>query len=424
MNNILITFGTTLGITIFNFIGGIITARLLGPVGRGELAAVILWPSILATISGLGISESLIYFSGKNKDRIPQLFSCSIIIAIVQSIIFMTIGYFLIPLFLKKYEPSVVHICQMYLVYIPLFFLTLYPTSLLQGTMKFKKFNFIRIIVIAFFVSGISLLALLGRVTVKNTVLVWITSEFMTLIICVIFLLQEKMISWQIDKMTLKDILSYGWKVHIGNISSLLNSRLDQILLSILLVPTMLGFYVIATTIAGIVSIIPQVFCFVAFPSISNQSNIQEKQKLFAKYFRFVFFLTFIVCFFILILSQWLIPIFYGKEFTDSIKPSQILSLTMFFAGCNIILESGFRALGKPLVSSKAELIGLVVSAIILPIFLIKFQIIGAAIATLITSLVCFSYLLKNSNFSFKDLFYFQSDDLRQVGKLIGLVKN
>ena len=41
---------------------GILTARALRPWGRGELAAMILWPLFVASITTLGVPSSLIYF--------------------------------------------------------------------------------------------------------------------------------------------------------------------------------------------------------------------------------------------------------------------------------------------------------------------------------------------------------------------------
>ena len=40
---------------------GIITARLLGPSGRGELAAMIMWPQFLAYCLTLGVPSALLY---------------------------------------------------------------------------------------------------------------------------------------------------------------------------------------------------------------------------------------------------------------------------------------------------------------------------------------------------------------------------
>ena len=47
------TFGAELGMQACMVVQGIITARALAPAGRGELAALLLWPRVLGWI-GLG----------------------------------------------------------------------------------------------------------------------------------------------------------------------------------------------------------------------------------------------------------------------------------------------------------------------------------------------------------------------------------
>lgn len=53
------TFATCVLIQGLTVVQGIIIARLLGPVGRGEYAAVILWPSVFAAIGIFGTNVAL-----------------------------------------------------------------------------------------------------------------------------------------------------------------------------------------------------------------------------------------------------------------------------------------------------------------------------------------------------------------------------
>ena len=52
---------------------GILTARELRPWGRGELAAMILWPLLVASVTTLGVPSALIYFvrhRAEERDRL------------------------------------------------------------------------------------------------------------------------------------------------------------------------------------------------------------------------------------------------------------------------------------------------------------------------------------------------------------------
>src|SRR5438477_6264996 len=49
-------------------IQGILVARLLGPVGRGQFAAAILWPNLFAAMGGMGVGVALARRAGRTAD--------------------------------------------------------------------------------------------------------------------------------------------------------------------------------------------------------------------------------------------------------------------------------------------------------------------------------------------------------------------
>ena len=53
------TIGAEFLLLVLGVVTGTILARVLGPVGRGELAAITLWPGILLTLGGLGIPHTI-----------------------------------------------------------------------------------------------------------------------------------------------------------------------------------------------------------------------------------------------------------------------------------------------------------------------------------------------------------------------------
>jgi hypothetical protein len=59
------TFSTSLAIQACGAGTGILTARLLGPVARGELATVILWPVILSNLGLMGCNWALAREDGR-----------------------------------------------------------------------------------------------------------------------------------------------------------------------------------------------------------------------------------------------------------------------------------------------------------------------------------------------------------------------
>ncbi|MGA6948088.1 MAG: hypothetical protein WBZ00_10075, partial [Solirubrobacterales bacterium] len=71
---------------------GVILARTLGPSGRGELAAVILWPTMLWTVGNMGVVDSVTFHSARRSAPQRSIVSTSLVIALVQSIVLVAIG--------------------------------------------------------------------------------------------------------------------------------------------------------------------------------------------------------------------------------------------------------------------------------------------------------------------------------------------
>ena len=67
-SSILYTFLTKLVLIFLKLGVSIITARFLGPAGRGIYFSVIQFAGIINTIGSISIGEGLIYYFGKNKD--------------------------------------------------------------------------------------------------------------------------------------------------------------------------------------------------------------------------------------------------------------------------------------------------------------------------------------------------------------------
>jgi O-antigen/teichoic acid export membrane protein len=60
-----LTFATTIVIAVAYLAAGIAIARALGPSGRGQLAAVVLWATLSVEVGLLGAHEATVYVTAK-----------------------------------------------------------------------------------------------------------------------------------------------------------------------------------------------------------------------------------------------------------------------------------------------------------------------------------------------------------------------
>ena len=91
-----------------NVLTGIITARTLGPVGRGEQAAMILWPQFLAYTLTLGLPRALLYNLKCHPDEESDLLSAALVLSTALSIVAILVGVIFIPHWLAQYSPEAI----------------------------------------------------------------------------------------------------------------------------------------------------------------------------------------------------------------------------------------------------------------------------------------------------------------------------
>jgi len=79
------TLGAQIFILLLGACTGVMSARLLGPQGRGELAAAILWPSTLLTLGSMGLNQSIVFHTGRRLFPASEIWTSGIFLAAIQS---------------------------------------------------------------------------------------------------------------------------------------------------------------------------------------------------------------------------------------------------------------------------------------------------------------------------------------------------
>lgn len=386
--NIIQNLGANLLIIILGLVGSIILARWLGPSQRGIFAAIILIPTILQYFVNFGLSSATIYFTAQPSSNKNTIWSNLVIIAIIQSIIGLFIGYFIISFYLHKYGLAIVNLGHLYLFTIPMGLFGMYATYILQGASNFKITNSLKCIVPIGYCTGIIWFRFQQTLTIENLIYLQLTIQFCNLIIAVFFLYKILLnqFLFKIDYKLIWQMLRYSIKIWFGDISQLANSRIDQFLIGGILSSRDLGIYTIAISVSGFTGVFADAVKTIMLPSVTGKELLQEKiietLNFFKKYWIFSVFFHVIFAWSLPIL----IPFVFGKAYSESILICQILVIGNFFINAKTVLGGGILGMGFPEIVSYVEIIGMIIS-LIFSILLIKiYGLIGVPIA------ISFSY--------------------------------
>ena len=225
--------------------------------------------------------------------------------------------------------------------------------------------------------------------------------------------------SWRPDPQVARGLLGYGLRAHLGSIASLANVRLDQAIISILLPFGELGLYAVAVSLSGAVCLAANTLAIVTFPHIASLSSMSEKERALGRFLRFALVLSVLAAITTLWLAPWILGLFFGADFLPATGVARVLILASIPLGFNSILTAGVKAMGHPLVSSLAEVIGLGVTGIALWLLLPAYGIMGAAWASLLVYSFVGALMLFQMRRIFElklaELFRPTSDDWRYV---------
>jgi O-antigen/teichoic acid export membrane protein len=377
----------------FGIISGTISGRLLGPQGRGELAAIMLWPTAFVFLASLGLNQAIVFHTGKRRYSISEVWSTACAIGLVQSLVVAAIGFALMPVLLRHYSTHVQRLGIMFLIATPVLLFSGYPGSVLLGQRNMRRFNVIRLIAPGCY--SLALLALLvaRQASLQAVVVSQIVGYVVALGAGVAILYHRENLAFTLRAETGRELLSYGVKNHFASLTAYFNQRIDQLMLSLLVPASELGLYAVAVTLATSVSFFPAAAGLVTFSRGSSQSDSETRHTI-SRSFRASLIWLLLCCGVLFFATPILIAVLLGPRFYGSVLACRLLLPGMVALGLNQVLYSGANAMGKPGLPSYPE--GIAMGATALGLFLLvpRYGYIGAAIVSSVAYTVSLGLML------------------------------
>ena len=135
------TIVSRIGMQGLNAITGVLTARLLLPTGRGQLAAITLWSSFLAGLTTFGLPSALIYYIRSRPKQANDLLTNALLMSTLLSIVATVVGVFFMPTWLHQYPHWAIRAAQWFLIITPLCSTSLVIRGAIEASGGFSASN-------------------------------------------------------------------------------------------------------------------------------------------------------------------------------------------------------------------------------------------------------------------------------------------
>lgn len=380
------TFLTQVMILSLNVVTGVITARRLGPGGRGELAAMIL-PGMLANAMTLGLPSAVTYTFRRYPEERQSLFAAAMTISPVLGVVTSIIGIVVLPHWLHQYPVRDIHVAQLLILVAPVTIMTLIVAAVLAVEGDFTSANQTR-----YLVPLMTLIALVAcmathRLTPINAAFAYILPSIPVFLLRVVPLWRQFRPRRQSLRRPIRLLLDYGMRSYGVDLVGTFALQVDQALVVSLLSPVAMGTYAVALSASRVLNALQTSIVTVLLPSVAAKPPA-EVVALTSRAVRVSTALAAIGAAAIALAGPLALRVLYGAKFVGAVPVFRILLVEVVLSGATLILVQAYMAIGRPGVVTGLQALGLGLSIPLMLLLIPRFGLVGAALALLISTCV------------------------------------
>jgi len=343
------TLATRLLMIVNSVVASVIVARWLGTQGVGQLAVINVAVTTIVQLGSFGLPSSNTYFIAKD----PAQFRA----ATINSVLFAVLSGSLLAIFLSMLasfrpgwfgfvSPGLIHIAA---ISIPFQLLTLIGLNILLAVGKIREFNLLDLLGQSFVLVNALVILVVIRGDLAGLVkLNTATSIAVGLFVTGLLIKTGKKLlesQWRVDVALLRRMITYGLKFHISVLAGAIIFRADLLVVNHFRGAAEAGVYSVATQFSLLLMLLPSVIATLLFPRVTAEQDARgETTSLVTRYTALIM----LVCCLATVPVSFLLPLVYGRAFTDATVLLLILLPGVYLVGLESVLVQHFNALGLP----------------------------------------------------------------------------
>ena len=363
-------------------ISGPLVARMLGADGRGQLAALVLWPAVIAQLGGLGLPLAVTYELAHGSAGAARVKRAVLLFAGPQAVILSAV-HVVVLLFVLSGEPASIRAAGLAtLVAVPASLAQQYGLAMLQGEQRFAAFNTLRLLPAALYSAAIIVLFMAGDTRVLPVILALMAGNAAVGILALLAGLRSRAASDGVSNTaSIRGMVRFGLRGLLGSVSPIESFQLDQMVLALFLAKDALGLYVVGLAFTNLPRFVSQSVGMVAYPNIARQADATAARRSLWAFFWLTMAMAVVIVVPLWLAAGRLVPFFFGGDFRDAVAVTRILLPGALFAAGRRILSDGMRGRGHATAGTVAEVVAWFCLAPALAILVPLWGVNGVAVA-------------------------------------------
>lgn len=404
------TFASQLMLLATGLVTGIVTARVLGPSGRGQLAVALLIPTALVLLVGLGSTISNVYFIGSGRLSVGEMTSnsaafvlCgSAVAAILLIILHVTGGLgIVLPRLPLRY-------IAVAFVVLPLALLSNALNAAVRGLQLMRRAALVDALQGAASLMATLVALLVVHAAVLGAIVAAACGPAVSSLAAV-YVLRPMGLSLRprVRGNVSRQVLSFGLRGDLANLTQFFSYRLDSFLVNALVSSAALGIYSVATRLAELLWLLPGAVSTVVLSRATTRSA-SELNRTTPRLFGRTTALVLMGALVIAMLSGVAVPVLYGSAFSAATVPLLLLLPGVVMLGGATVLTNELAGRGHPGYNTINSITGLLVTIALDVVLIPRLGIRGAAIASTsaygVNSVLAVAFFLRVSGMRLREL--------------------
>lgn len=379
---------------------GVLTARALHPVGRGDLAAMLLWPQVLSGALTLGLPSALTFHLRNDRARAPQLLAAALVLGLAIGLVGSAAAMGFAPWLLHRYAPPVVRVGRLLMPNLLVGIYLLIGRAALEAEHDFRMSAVVLTATPLLTLLGLLFLAAAHALTPLHAGIVYTLSGIP---VCA-RLWSRLPVRFPQPLRALQHaalmLLSYGLRSFGIDLCGTLGFYVDQVLVVSLVSPASMGVYVVALSASRVLNVPQTAMASVLFPSMVGLGRAAIA-VLVGRSLRIGFTVALLSLGLTLACGHLLLALVYGPAFASVGATLAILTAEAGLAGCVSIAAQAFMATNRPGLITAQQVIGLLASVPCLLLLIPRWGLAGAAVSILFGTTLRFLFALVSFRHSF-----------------------
>ncbi|HWQ57019.1 MAG TPA: lipopolysaccharide biosynthesis protein [Bryobacteraceae bacterium] len=349
------TFTANVAIMLCGVATGVVTARVLLPEGRGAIAAIMLWPQLLAEVGLFGIHEALTQRISSGKQAQEQTLSTALVLSAGLSAAAALLGYFLAPALLGHDRAQLVGLARLYTaIVVPVSGLTLALYGFDHGRLQFGRYNLSRVLMPSAYAMALVILWASGAARLGTILAASVGASIVGLCAAVYFV--RRSLRFACAWREVPALLTLAWRFNVTAGLLMVSTQAERIIVVRFWDNRAVGLYFVALTVSATAAkALAHSIHTVMFPNMARQPGAAAQRAYLARGLRYTVLLAGSCTLALILCCSWMVPAVFGREFSAAVNITAVLVLAQFPNTLRQVAIRALRGLGEGRPGSIAE---------------------------------------------------------------------